>query len=572
MNAMESNEITPEVNNTAEFVEIINDFGNPLEILREGIANAIDADAKTISIEFKVEQIEGSNRSVIEMTDDGIGMTRESASRDFWGLGFSTSRGNPEKIGEKGHGTKIYLRSERVEVISRGSDGIFESICERPLAALMAGRLHKPTIKQLPEKKDFKGTYIRVVGYNDNERSKFVKDQVRDYVLWSTKIGSVEHLFGKNRFKDFKVRIKCLDQTEFEEIPFGHPFPKENSDIEKLFDQEGLRAADLYVRRWIWKEQRLKEHPEVTYDVVLSIEGDEAKRQYNPMIRERSRIDTGRYRVSDKYGIYLCKDFIPVIRVNEWISGFGSGSNAFVLIHGFVNCQSLRLTANRGTVANTDPKVLEELRAAVSKLITQVDEELRGNGLYTLRSWQDEYRTKEQEKQDFTSRIKKLKSRRVSIHEKRVLLEPGSEAEAFGLFMILHTMHPDLFDFDIIDYNTTRGIDFIVRNKSPSAIIDGEFHYVELKHKLSKQRFNHTFEHLRWVVCWDFDKGVGHGTEIVGIDEADIRTLELVADKKSGLNKYFLNNPAKHRKIEVIRLRELAESQLGLKFKDQQTA
>lgn len=46
------------------------------------------------------------------------------------------------------------------------------------------------------------------------------------------------------------------------------------------------------------------------------------------------------------------KDYIPVIRVNNWISGFGTGSNSLTLIHGFINCQAFKLTANRGTIAN----------------------------------------------------------------------------------------------------------------------------------------------------------------------------------------------------------------------------
>ena len=34
--------IVPTVNAEAEFFEILNDFGNPLEILREAVANSID--------------------------------------------------------------------------------------------------------------------------------------------------------------------------------------------------------------------------------------------------------------------------------------------------------------------------------------------------------------------------------------------------------------------------------------------------------------------------------------------------------------------------------------------------
>ena len=131
---------------------------------------------------------------------------------------------------------------------------------------------------------NYSGTEIEIIGYNGNERSRFVKDSVKDYLLWFTKIGSIEKLFHHNQFNSFKVRLKCLDQDDFDEIPFGHRFPDENSNIDKLFNEKGAAAADLYVKRHLWKKQRLPNHPEVTYDVIISVEGDEVKRSYNPMI------------------------------------------------------------------------------------------------------------------------------------------------------------------------------------------------------------------------------------------------------------------------------------------------
>ena len=108
--------IQPQVSAEAEFLEIVHDFGNPLEIIREAVSNSIDARATWIKISFNVEEIEGSKRLVIMLIDNGDGMTREVLSRDFWGLGYSPSRERKDAIGEKGHGTKIYLRSESVAV------------------------------------------------------------------------------------------------------------------------------------------------------------------------------------------------------------------------------------------------------------------------------------------------------------------------------------------------------------------------------------------------------------------------------------------------------------------------
>jgi hypothetical protein len=390
---------------------------------------------------------------------------------------------------------------------------------------------------------------------------------VRDYILWFTKVGSIEKEFGIEKFKNFRVEIKCVDKKEkdeFENIKFGHVFPKPNSDINKLFDEYGLEAADLYVKKHIWQDQHLKMHPEVVYDAVVYVEGDQAKRNYNPMIRERMRADTGRYKVGDRYGLWLCKDYIPVVRINDWLSGFGSGSNAYVLLHGFINCQSLKLTANRGTIANTDPLILEELKTEVQQFMSKVDDELRNKGLYTLRGMQEEEKTIKQEKSEFDRRLKNLKNRKVAKLGDRRLVEPQNESELFGLFITIYAIHPELFDFEPLDYNTTNGVDVIARHKNANKITEGEHGYIELKYKL-QLKINHACQFLRWVVCWDFDKNVSPGSELIGIEETDIRKLETALDDDSD-PLYYLNPKRGVHKVQVIRLKELLSRKLDLDF------
>lgn len=324
--------IDPKVNAEAEFLEITSDFGNPLEILREAISNSIDASASYLKISFDIEEIEGNKRLIIKLEDDGHGMTYEILSRDFWGLGYSPSREKTDTIGEKGHGTKIFLRSEKVYVKTQGHDGAYESVCEKPFSSLSRRILHSPQIRKIDNFSEKPTTTeITIIGYNDNERSKFIQKVVKDYIYWFTKVGSIELELGNNTYKDFKVHLKCLDSRVMEELKFGHIFPDENCDIEKLFKEKDTSAADYYVKRYLYKDKRLKKHPEVTFDAVIYIEGDEIKRKYNPLIRERKR-DENTYKVSDRYGLWLCKDYIPISNVTNWISGFGLGSGSLTLV------------------------------------------------------------------------------------------------------------------------------------------------------------------------------------------------------------------------------------------------
>lgn len=560
-------QLSPEVNAEAEFLEIANDFGNPLELLREAISNSIDAGAKTATISFFTEEIEGAETLVIEIEDDGAGMSFKVLSEDFWGLGFSQSREKKDKIGEKGHGTKIYLRSEKVRVKTQTDAGACESECERPLRSLAQRKSHTPKIREIPKFQENPGTHIRIEGYNKNEMATFVQRIVKDYLLWFTKLGSIERVFGIETLADFKIRLKCLDVDAYEEIPLGHPFPEENANIQALLDKFGPDGADWYVKRYDWTG-RLEQLPAVTYNAVIFVEGDLAKRSYNTMIRGRTRNDTGRYKVADRYGIWLCKDFIPVDRVNEWIRGFGSGSNSFVLLHGFINCQHLKLTANRGSIANTDPKIATELERTVQTLVEEVDKDLNKNGLFTLLQWQAEARTLEQEKAEFERRTKNIGHKKTAHLEGRLLVEPQNEAELFGLLMTVYSLKPEIFDFEPADYNTARGIDIVARNKTKGGVTESKFWYVELKYLL-KGRFNHAFKNLRWIVCWNFDKGIGENSEFTSIEENDVRKLKVHKDPKSNKTSYFLDNPGQPHKIEVIPLKMYLKERLGVEFSEE---
>src|SRR6266850_4365978 len=107
--------IMPKVDEAQEFIEIANDFSNPLDLVREAISNAFDAKAKIIKIHFDVIKQYGESVLQITMSDDGTGMDRKGLQA-FFDLGNSSRREEPETIGEKGHGTKVYFNSSEIRV------------------------------------------------------------------------------------------------------------------------------------------------------------------------------------------------------------------------------------------------------------------------------------------------------------------------------------------------------------------------------------------------------------------------------------------------------------------------
>ena len=237
------------------------------------------------------------------------------------------------------------------------------------------------------------------------------------------------------------------------------------------------------------------------------------------------------------------------------------------MLHGFVNCQSLKLTANRGSIANTDPQVTEELRRTIQAHLEEIDKELHKYGIFALLRWQEEELTLEQEKADFQRRTKSVSNRKLARLDGHLLLEPQNEAELFGLLTTVHTLRPDLFDFEPLDYNTTRGIDIIARNKTDTPVADCTFWYVELKYLLT-DKINHGFKHLRWIVCWDFHTSVNVDSEVWSTKEQKdqgVRRLQRHKDEK-GHTIYFLYSPGKPTKIQVVRLREFLKERLSIEF------
>lgn len=243
-------EIEPRVNEVAEFLEIAGDFGDPMEVFREALHNAFDWKATEFYISINVEEIEGREKLVIELRDNGSGMTKERLMNNFWNLGDSASKSDRSKIGEKGHGTKIYLRSDRIIVRTSDGNKSYESMCESAFGSLNARKIHVPRIREAEEIYE-KGTSIRIEGYNQNEMGQYTQDIIKDYLYWKTKIGSFEcELEGREK-PDFNVFLKALDVEKCEQLEFGHIFAKENSDINKLFEEYEENAADYYVKKYI---------------------------------------------------------------------------------------------------------------------------------------------------------------------------------------------------------------------------------------------------------------------------------------------------------------------------------
>lgn len=563
--------IIPEVNSSQEFIEIAQDFSNPLDLVRESISNGFDANAKNMKLGFSVITEYGERLLKIEIEDDGTGMDQEGL-KSFFDLGNSMRRETKDEtgaIGEKGHGTKVYFNSRKIEVITVKNEICYHAVMNEPKKNLFDHKIPTVDVMQEDAIGTPNGTKIIIYGYNENRRDKFTHAQLKDYVLWFTKFGAVERCFNIEDNADAKLLLKGVDETKYEEIPFGHVFPKESASVNKLFDDHMVDAPKWYCKEVI-REKSLKNFPEIKFQAVFYVEGTKVKYSYNPMIRRSGyQAPEGAYTVQDRYGIWLCKDYMPVQRKNEWITSKGS---EYTKLHAFVNCQALRLTANRGSIENTPTEILQDLKDAVKDIYDEIVQSDDWAELEWLETEVDAYNTVEREKSDFKKRIDKVNRARIAdykISDDNIihLIEPQQENGVFTIFMQLSTYKPEIFPFTIVDYDTHFGIDVIVKARDDSMPIKtSKLYYVEFKNYLNKN-FNHSFENLYSIVCWDINSAdIKNGEEVTDIANKK-RTLKIISPEQDGdYTRFYLDSMRSERKIEIFVLKYYLEEKFGITF------
>jgi len=557
--------LIPKVDQAQEFIEIANDFANPLDLVREAISNAFDAHATDIRLEFDTEVISGETTSVIRLTDNGDGMG-QTELQSFFDLGNSTRRADKTTIGEKGHGTKVYFNAKKLIVDTQRSGTRYIASLDSPFSKLHDRKIPEVAVREESSETTVSGTTITIYGYNNNRRDRFTHGRLRDHIFWFTKFGSVERKFGIDAFANVKLHLKGLDRDDFETLTFGHPFPNESEKVEALFETYLVQAPNYYCRQ-IVKTGSLPNHPEVRYHAIFSVEGRRVKYDSNPMIRrQRYEAPEGAYTIQERYGLWLCKDFIPVQRKNEWITTKGS---EFTKLHAFFNCQALKLTANRGSIDNTPAEIIQDVELVVRttyQTITEGDEWLQLN---YLEEEAEGYNTVEKEKKNFALRVEKANRSNISEYKSVVLIEPKRESGVQSLVVQLATIEPTLFPFTVVDYDTHEGIDIIVKANDTIPVHGSHLYYVEFKYIISTA-FNHSFENLHSIVCWDTD--LKHGDIVEDVNREQRKLAVATAEDASDYTHYFLDNPRKAHRIEVYVLKDYLAQKLGIQFRPRTAA
>jgi len=583
---------TPESKEVRSFREIVENFTDPREVLREAISNALDWGASTIRITVHEDATRADRELVIKVWDNGLGLTKERFYA-FWNLSDSSGlerdtfgRKVGGRVGEKGHGTKTFWKCRLIEVesIAREEDGSDWHVLgemREPINTLMKEEM--PNYEYAEESGQGRETFteITIRGYHAYSKEDFRHETLVDYIQWFTKFGSIELELEIDTHRGKTLWLQGLGRATPEQVSFGHPFPPLSNNIKQLRRKYQDSWSKYYVNKWVFPSVTIEDFPSSSIDVVFYLEGDSEKRQFNQMLTRPGRTrEHWHYTVSERYGLYVCKDWIPLVasqRVNEWVT---TGQSEWTLYHAFVNCQDFELTANRGSIGNTDRVFLTKVRETVERLFKT---RIKASSEYQVYEDEVEFtkergtveRTEEDEKSDLEKRYYHAKKKHAAQYRPPqrpsvVLLEPRQEAEVLALFSVVAALKPGLFEFNIVDYSTSRGIDALcVLEPAQGGLQKGNLRYVEFKKTLTHEFRDHTFARLAAIVCWECN--LENGARVSDLAGQE-RTLHIGKDPQ-GHTVYMLLAPPElpipHIKVYV--LKEYLKEKLGISFKAQTT-
>ena len=482
--------VVPEVNQAHEFLQIAENFKKPLEIIREALSNSWDADASEVKITIDRDTYKTPWRPIITIEDDGVGMGVNELKR-FFSLGFSEKpRGC---IGTKGHGTKIYYRSDGI-FLETTSDGK-KIVAETETAPYETLNLGKVPTYWYEFVEDFSGkheTKIEVTRFNSRPRDfQHVNDEIIPYIKWYTIGGSFEHYFNPNA-KKLSISVNNNWTRERNTVDNWFKFPNEN-----LTADNSTKLCKIFPPETLRRESE-ENHIEITVEIVACLVGEEVRKQIVP----------SRYEM----GLWLAKDFIKIERQEDVNFQVGGKTGEFYYSNFlvFVNCQQFNLPANRDSIQR------DEIYETVIKLVKDYIKQI-GNDNSTLNFFnkkkaeekeaEEKKRMKEKEGtiKELDERMKAYQSReslpKIPDLKRAIIKIPGNEKETLLLLQAMISSGHKGIDFVIGEYDDYKGVDSIIEFDDKGTHRIGWLEIVyELSNIISWWHFN---ERTHKIVCWD---------------------------------------------------------------------
>jgi len=516
----------PQVKDIPLFKEIAQNIMNPLELLREALSNSHDAEAKNISI---LVYRNNSGNFVIEIQDDGKGMNIDNIHR-FFNLGDSNK--GAIGIGEKGLGTKIYFKSQKITVYTQTKENdAYKVVMEEPWESLCNNLLPEYVVERIEPKVGNVGTSVVIEDYIiDNPEKYFNFEIIKDYVLWFTAAGSFKtyfanymelHKYINNMQVAPRIFIEDSIKNMKEEIAGVHQFnPPQENPMESLEEAIYKRSVN-YCRHFgpYFKATNI-DGEYISFQMYGTVSGDNCRKEICKLRKGES--------LGNRFGIYLAKDFIPFTRRNNLLSDL-----SYYHYHILINSQFFQLTADRNNLSNSnDPKVKWVFQEA-RKIINENIVPLANEGYFKLRKFEEVNYAIKEKRRKLLKRVEDFRDLYdLSISDIPIAKKPDNESQVALLFATILSNEKFKSLIKGIDkighYSQQDTTDMICLDYDKNIVL------VEIEYKLSNLfRHEHPFETFDYVICWSVDLELNEKRTL-----ADGNTLCLVKDGKDWVLKY----------------------------------
>jgi len=554
-----------------------------LELIREALSNAVDHSAHTVWITTRTES--ARKKVSVILADDGEGMD-DARLAAFWGVGDTSKVNAQRSIGYKGHGTKLFFNCRRLQVVTRTEpsgdwrltelDRPAEYDREEISEVVLPGDHRLARVLDETGLVDGKGTviYIEELDFED-QQDLLSREKLESYCDWFTVIGDVRSglydervAFHKaivdrtNGFESLRrndrilapLTVKLRVNGELAYYPLGQSpgsrfFDAWQEDLEAHAERPDLLA---YGHRFAnafaggGHGTRLRDDRSALrmtgpadwalnngIAIVARLEGH--RRQLDTYKEASWQGHPGIYGFEQRFGLWLCRDFIPVTQRNDLLHsaldrafateagyyGFNNLRNWKV----FVNRQDFRLTANRNEISRQESVESQIVDALAEVLARARKQKTFRDWVSRLRSARHEKR-KDKETAQMERRLREIevwiqqspKSDAIDPSEVEGLEElgedyslemktPTSEQELFYVYGLLSGRY--VMPLHIIEYNASEGIDAIGQLRAPRLVPDGGPHVrVELKLEVSANNpIHHFFDAIDIILCWKVGKG-----------------------------------------------------------------
>ena len=553
-----------------------------LEIVREAISNAKDHGAQRIWIKTSKDQ---RNEVSLVIADDGEGMD-QARLEAFWGVGASAKAAAQQSIGYKGHGTKLYFDCRRLSVATRTSAAepwrltALEMPYER--AEVEVPELPLPAEHSLRKEIEemglggSAGTAILIEQVRFEERHELLdRTKIESYCDWFTAMGDIRSGLFQQRvdfhraiatkdpildglrihegdLRPIEVWLRINGEKGFHPIGLGPAARDKNflaawgDDVKEHKGSPGLlayghRFADEYQSSGAGRMRDDKSALRLTTPgswvtedgiaIVARVEGH--RRQLETYAEAKWQGHQGVYSFEERFGLWLCRDFIPITQRNDLLRRAldeASGQKLRFELNNlrnwkvFVNHQSFRLTANRNDVSN---RVVLDAKV-VDGLVTVLREALKNR---SFQDWVERLkratfeRRKERELKQMADRLDEVqqwidsKVKKDGIDPMDVtglpelgenysllLKAPRSEQELFYVYGLLAGRFE--MPIHVIEYDASEGVDAIGKLREPKLLAERRpFVRVEFKLEVAADNpIHHFFDAIDVIICWSVGK------------------------------------------------------------------